>query len=190
MAVLAFRRNGVTVTESAISAEPAGSAFAIYSESSGPANQAGAVRTGVAIANPSASPVVVNLTLSRLDGSAPLAQASLTIPAAGQVAKFIHELLPGLPAEFRGVLRMTAASPVAVSGLRSRYNERGDFLITTTPPWNEQTPARAELIFPHIPSGGGYSTQLVLIGPSGAGELWLKGQDGSLLPGQSLVDLN
>jgi hypothetical protein len=50
-----------------------------------------------------------------------------------------------------------------VIGLRGRYNERGDFLITTTPPTNELTPApTTDLFFPHFADGGGYTTQFIL----------------------------
>ena len=49
---------------------------------------------------------------------------------------------------------------MAVMGLRGRYNERGDFLITATPPAEEINAAAN--VFPHIVDGGGYSTQFVL----------------------------
>lgn len=52
-------------------------------------------------------------------------------------------------------------------GLRGRTNERGDFLITTTPPVNENTAATgAERVFPHFADGGGWSTQFVLFSGS------------------------
>jgi hypothetical protein len=49
-----------------------------------------------------------------------------------------------------------------VLGLRSRRNERGDFLVTTTPPVAENSPTTPELFFPHFADGGGYSTQFIL----------------------------
>jgi hypothetical protein len=76
---------------------------------------------------------------------------------------------------------------VAAVGLRSRYNERSDFLITTTPPVNEANPASsAEFDFPHFVNGGGYTTQFVLFsgiaGESGTGRLNFFSQDGTALP--------
>jgi hypothetical protein len=48
-------------------------------------------------------------------------------------------------------------------GLRGRYNERGDFLVTTTPPVLENSsPTASELLFPHFAYGGGYTTQFIL----------------------------
>jgi hypothetical protein len=56
---------------------------------------------------------------------------------------------------------------VNVTGLRGRYNERGDFLITTTAPIPESAaPSISELIFPHLVDGGGYTTQFVLFSGS------------------------
>src|SRR5262249_52689255 len=76
---------------------------------------------------------------------------------------------------FRGVLRLSSFVPVTIVGLRGRYNERNDLLITTTPPANEDIPPPASgLFFPHFVDAGGYTTQFVLFGgkngdtPSGA----------------------
>ena len=64
-----------------------------------------------------------------------------------------------------------------------RVNERGDFIITATPPV-EQIDASAT-VFPHIVDGGGYSTQFVLIhstpGPVSSGRLQFIGQTGAAL---------
>ena len=67
------------------------------------------------------------------------------------------------------VLRISGPS-VAVVGLRGRYNQRGDFLITTTSPVDEAAPASTdEFVFAHLASGGGYSTQFILYsGSAGA----------------------
>jgi hypothetical protein len=49
--------------------------------------------------------------------------------------------------------------------LRARYNERGDFLMSTTPPWDEAAaPSSADMVFPHIVGGGGYSTEFIVFG--------------------------
>jgi hypothetical protein len=88
---------------------------------------------------------------------------------------FLNQI-PGLasaPLPFKGILRVSSSSQAAtgsisVVGLRARYNERNDFLITTTPPTNEATPAvGVPLYFPHIVDSGGYTTQFILF--SGAG---------------------
>jgi hypothetical protein len=64
---------------------------------------------------------------------------------------------------FKGVLRISAANPtISVLGFRSRWNERSDFIFTTTPATNENAPSNTHLIFPHIVDGGGYTTQFIM----------------------------
>ena len=87
------------------------------------------------------------------------------IPAgSGQVVTFMNQIsgLP-TPTNFEGMLRLstTSAAGLAVIGLRGRYNERGEFLITSTPPAESIRPPAN--LFPHIVDGAGYSTQFVLL---------------------------
>jgi hypothetical protein len=102
----------------------------------------------------------------------------------------VHELFPsltvspGLP--FRGLLRITSFSSIAVAAVRARYNENSSFLITTTPVSNEASSvSTAELVFPQIVDGGGYTTQFVLFSgitdQNTTGILSFFGQDGQPL---------
>jgi len=73
-----------------------------------------------------------------------------------------------------------------VIDLRGRYNERNDFLITTTPPINEAAPpATSPMFFPHIADSGGYTTQFILFsaqpGSSSSGTMQLFNQSGGEL---------
>jgi hypothetical protein len=175
-AIFAFRQNGITVSEASIPAEPAGVSFHVYAESAGP------IRSGIAITNASQTSTDAMLQLRRLDGT-PVQQVSRTIPAGGQIAAFVHELFPGLADGYQGIVRISSTSPVSVTGLRGRYNERGDFLVTTTAPWNDASPAMdSELVFPHVVSGGGYTTQLILYGRPASGRVSFFSRDGVLEP--------
>lgn len=92
-----------------------------------------------------------------------LATATITIPAGGQKALLLSQV-PGfgsLPT-VRGVLRVTSSTPISVMGLRARYNERRDFLITTTPATSEAAAPVGPLYFPHIADSGGFTTQFIL----------------------------
>jgi hypothetical protein len=63
------------------------------------------------------------------------------------------------------VLRISTSSPagLCVVGLRGRYNERGEFLITALPSVIEDVSLpRGELVLPQLVDGDGYSTQIVL----------------------------
>jgi hypothetical protein len=59
---------------------------------------------------------------------------------------------------------------MSVVALRARDNERGDYLITTTPATNEAAAASAaEQMFPRLVNGDGWSPQFILFS-GGAGQ--------------------
>jgi hypothetical protein len=135
----------------------------------------GAIQSGFAITNLSAAPATVNLELTALDGTTASPAASVTVPANGQVVSFLNQAFPTLALPFKGVLRISGggASGLSVVGIRGRYNERGDFLITTTPPTDEASPpSSAEFLFPELITGGGATTQFILFsGAAGQGSM-------------------
>jgi hypothetical protein len=103
------------------------------------------------------------------------------------MAKFLNEV-PGLqsvPSSFRGVLHISSDTAISAIGLRTRYNERGDFLISTTPAIADNAPPSAdEFVFPQVVSGSGYTTDFILVNSAGTsqGMLSLKSQAGTDLP--------
>jgi hypothetical protein len=186
LAVFAYKPAGITVSEAGVPGIQ-GSVFRMYAEETA-AGGINAIQTGVAISNLSASPITVNLELTNLDGTPNGSPTPVQIPGNGQVAKFIHEAFPSLAFPFKGVLRISggASEGLSVVGLRTRTNERGDFLMTTTPPSNEGTPSStAELDFPHLVNGGGYTTQFILFsgtaGQASSGNLKFLKQDGTAM---------
>src|SRR5262249_42883933 len=135
LAIFSFKSRGVTVSEAGIPAQKAGEAFRIYAESEGDfdKNAAGSTRTGLAIANTSSQSTVVIVEVNNLDGSSGLI-GTINIPANGQTSLFLNQI-PGiqtLVTPFHGILRLSSFTPVTIVGLRARYNERNDLLITTT----------------------------------------------------------
>jgi len=187
-AVFSLVTNAGTVTQSSISAQPAGSVFRMYVESRAAVDTVGAVDTGIGIANTSATAATVNLDLTSLNGMMVQQTAIVTVPPSGHISRFLHELFPNLPTPFRGVLRINAnTSQIVVAGLLTRFNERGEFLIATTPASNELTPSQmGELIMPHIVDNGGLTTQFVVFSgsqyQSGVGILSFFDQSGQPLP--------
>src|SRR5207244_5261833 len=109
----------------------------------------------------------VRIELMDLSGAS-LTGTTIGLSPNAQYAGFLTEIpgLQSLSLPVRGLLRITSASPIAVIGLRSRTNERGDFLITTTPPVAESTGSSAELFFPQFADDGGYTTQFILFSAS------------------------
>jgi hypothetical protein len=184
--VFSFKPAAITVSEAGVPGIQ-GSAFRMYVEETATGG-IGAIQTGLAIANLDSSEATVNLELMNLDGSVAAPPATITVAGNGQKAGFLHDFYPSLGLPFKGILRISGggAAGLSVVGLRGRYNERGDFLITTTPPTNEASPASAtELLFPHIVNGGGYTTQFILFsgtaGQAAAGNLRFFDQTGAPL---------
>jgi len=184
LVVFSYKPAGITVSEAGVPGIQ-GLAFRMYAEETA-LGGIGAIQTGIAIANAGASAATVTLELTNLDGAAVGAAATVTVAGNGQTAGFLHDFFPGISLPFKGLLRISTASPAGLSvvGLRGRYNERSDFLITTTPPNNETNPASAaELLFPHLVNGGGYTTQFILFsgtaGQASSGNLKFFKQDGT-----------
>ena len=193
--VFAYERGGVTVSEAGVPATAPGAAFRVYVETSGAPGQPGAVRSGIALTNTSETATEVSLELTALDPTSTGPAASLTIPASGQVARFIDEFFPALTPPFSGILRIASTSTIpaqsaarnlAVIGLRLTTNERGDIVVTTTPPSDEDSATTAsDLFFPHFVDSGGWTTQFILYSgaPRGtsSGSARFTGQDGQPL---------
>ncbi len=189
LVVFPYKPAGVTLSEPGVAATD-GTAFRMYVESSGTDGAPGNIQSGVAIANSSSTAATVTLELTDLAGSSsglPAPVVLPVLPALGHTARFLAEFFPDLPDSFQGILRVSSVSTeIAVAGLRTRYNERQDFLITTTPPTNEAAPVSlSESLFPHLADGGGYTTQFILFsgspGQSSAGSLILVDQSGQPL---------
>ena len=182
LAILSFHNAGITVAEAGIPAGTAGNAFRLYAETSG------TIQTGIAVANSSASAATVTIEANLLDGSATGWTGSLSVPANGQTAVFLNQVqgFESLETPFQGILRLSSSAAFSAAGLRGRYNERGDFLITTIPPVNEAAAAQGStLFFPLIADSGGYSTQVIVFSAqpntTSKGAIRFFSQDGSAL---------
>ncbi len=151
LAIFEYRQNDILISEAGVPASRAMTQDAIQS--------------GIAIANTSGSLATVRLELMDLS-AASISGTTVTLAGNAQLAAFLTQIrgFESLSLPVQGLLRITSASPIVVTGLRSRTNERGDFLITTTPPVAESAPVASELFFPHFAHGGGYTTQFILFG--------------------------
>jgi len=179
LVVFSLHSGGTTVTEAGVLSVRAGTAFRMYVEAAGSFGEPGSIQSGFAVSNPAASPVSVLFELATLTGTSTGKSATLELPARGQIAMFLNQIkgFEGLPASFKGALRIStnATTGLVVTGLRSRFNERNEFLVTTTAAADEASaPSTSELFFPQIADGGGYTTQIIL----------LNGLPGQVLPGR------
>jgi len=159
-----------------------GSAFRMYVE----ASQLPVILSGFAIANTTNTAATVTLELFTLQGTSVGASVTRALPASGQLVGYLSDFFPNLAQPFQGVLRVTTtATAVSVVALRQRYNQRGDYLVTTTPPTLENAPPGAgKRSFPHFVNGDGYTTQFILYsGTAGqsAGNVRFRRQNGNAL---------
>ena len=162
LVIFSYKPAGITVTEAGVPGIQA-AAFRMYVEETATGG-IGAIQSGLAIANLDAASTTVALELTGLDGTL-AGQGTVAIPGNGQVANFLNEVFPGLSFPFKGILRVSggAAAGLSVVGLRTRTNERGDFMITTTPPTDENNSrSPTELLFPDVANGGGCTTRFIL----------------------------
>ena len=187
LVVFSYAASGITLTQAGVPANSATS-FRMFVEATPGASNGvvGSYSSGFAIANSGTTGLSVNLELTSLAG-APVAAATVAVPASGVSPQFLGDVFPDLTLPFQGILRITSpSSNIAVVGLRIRYNERGEFLMTTTPPADENGPTdNNELDFPQILNGGGFTTQFVLFsgaaGQTSSGNLTSFTQQGSVL---------
>ncbi len=186
--ILSYHNNGITVSTSSLSAALPAVAMKTYVESSSVFGQAGSVGSMVTISNPGGTRATVQMNLMNLNGTSTGLSTSADIPAGGQISKLVTDLFPQLPSPFRGVMRMTAVTPVIAASTRQRYNERTDLLMTNTPPYDEASAPLSELEFPEFLSGGGYSTQFIFVATASGqrGSLYLVNQNGAVLSSNSL----
>jgi 6-phosphogluconolactonase (cycloisomerase 2 family) len=161
MAIFGFRRGGVLVSEASVPASATLLSGRTYAEINGPVN------TGLAIANPNNQDATVTFSFTSSAGEASV-PSTLSIPANGQIARFLNEAPFNGSNPFLGSLSFSSNIPVTAIALRGYTNARGDFLITTLPVADlaAPVPVGENIVFPHFAEGGGWTTQAVLVNPT------------------------
>jgi glucose/arabinose dehydrogenase len=158
--IYSYASNGITISTTGSGAVPPAADFDVYAQ----IDNGNSIETGVAIANPSSEPVEVKYELIRLDGSHAGLAGQISIGPHAQNVSFVSEL-PGasdLSLPFQGVLHLASSGSITALAIRGRYNERGEFLLSTTPPTDAAAMAGNETFIPQVVDGGGYSTEIVL----------------------------
>jgi hypothetical protein len=160
--VFSYTPAGILVTESGVPASVPTTRARLYVDRSRGHD------TGLALGNPGSSAVSITMQTFQANGnSAGTGPATVNVPANGHTAKFVGQLISGLPDEFTGVADLTSSSPFVPLTLRSLSNGRGDFLLTTFPAPDLNQAAPTPIVFPQIADGAGYSTQFIFISAGG-----------------------
>ena len=163
LGVFAYANGATTITTAGVPSS-LGTGFRTYVEATTGLGAVGTYSTGVAVANASSAAGTLSFDLFSADGNATTYSTTKPIAGYGQFSGFLSDLFPALPLPFQGVLRVrTSTASISAVALRIHYNERTEFLMTTTPPTEENgTASTAEYDFPHILNGGGFTTQFIL----------------------------
>jgi photosystem II stability/assembly factor-like uncharacterized protein len=201
--VFSLKQKEAIISETGIPASPPTNAARIFIDYRSGVNalpaqsKAGTVdtNTGIAIANYGSQQANVTYTLRDRNGNA-IAIGNGRINAESYVACFIDQLKNDLASDFElpsdfqsriqfGTLDISADQPLSVLALRGTTNQRGEFLITTTPVADlTKTLGYDSIYFPQFADGGGYTTSLILLNTSSLremGKLEIMDKDGNPL---------
>jgi hypothetical protein len=156
--VFRYTRGSITVTETGVPSTTATTHARIYID------RTSGHDTGVAIAGINSTAVNVSVRAYALNGSTPVSQSeTIALPGNGHYSGFAGQMVSGIKDGFAGVLDLEASTPFVALTIRSLYNSRNDYLITTFPVADLTRPAPAPIVFPQIADGGGYTTQFILL---------------------------
>jgi hypothetical protein len=181
--VFSLVTNGITVTQTGIGTTGVAQSFDVYVES----DSARQLQTGIAIGNAGSGAASIRFDLLTLDGVSTGYSGSASADPAGHIAMFLNQIpgLQSLPPSFRGILHISSDAAISAIGLRTIYNERGDFLFATTPAVAANIqPSSDAVVFPQVVSGSGFNTEIILMNSAGASEgtVTLASQSGFELP--------
>lgn len=179
--IFAFDQNGVRVTETGVPLPAPGNRFRILAE------RGSDLRSGFAFSNMEAAALTLAYEVDDRLGRPTRISGTLEVPGNGVRTLFLDELSGAelLTREFLGFLKVSAPGErsLAMVGLRTRTNARGDFLVSTIMP-PDPTPSQGTRYLPFLAVGGGYTTEFILASPDGesrAGELDFFRQSGEPL---------
>ena len=161
LAIFGSRPNGILVSEAGVPASAPVLEGRIFAET------AGAVRTGVALANPNDRAATIPFFFTNSEGI-DFGHGTFTLEPREQKARFLDEAPFNGGSAIEGTFTFTSDLPVAVIALRGVVNERSEFLMTTLPVAPLTVPTTDTVYFPHFAAGGGWTTQVILVNPTHA----------------------
>jgi len=164
LAFVDFRQGGVLVSEAAFAASAPIRSGRTYVE------VGGALNTGIAFANPGTQTASVSFFFTDANG-ANFGDSNISIPANSQIAAFVNE------APFRNALgtrlisdartlTFTSTIPVSAAAVRTRLNERAEFMMSALPIADLALSATSATSIAHTADGGGWATEVLLVNNS------------------------
>ncbi len=116
--------------------------------------------TAIALVNPANREQQVLLEIYLRKGAEEVLSSRVSLPAGGHSAKFITQLIAGLPAGSRGYLKISSDLPAAFLPLRMRTTSRG--VLFSSLLLNPLAAGR-HCLLPQIVYGGGFQTQFITL---------------------------
>jgi len=162
----------ILISEAGIPASPLMTAARMFVDSTNLTN------SGIALVNPSnTSSAVIEADFRDVTGKI-IAYTQRTLPAGQHISLFTNQLIDGLPNPALGTLTIRPQAtmfspPVAFSAinLSTAASGRNEFLMSALPVIDlNSPPTGSSLIFPQIADGGGWTTEIMLMNPSGSKE--------------------
>lgn len=173
-----FTKDAATITEATFPAAETSALARYYLDLSGVAD------AGLAFANPSDTAALIELQAFTGTGTRASDSVTISLGPLEQRASPVRDILPDLPSEYRGVIEVRSSLPVVMLGVRALTNERDEVLFSVLPGANLSRPAPSPVVIPHVATGGGFESHLLVFGgpESGSVAVTLFSPEGRLLP--------
>jgi hypothetical protein len=162
VAIFAYRPGEVLVSEAGVPDSPMVTSGRAYAE----VHPTG-VNTGLALINPNSTAARVFFDLRDTNGN--IVRSGWKDFAPGEhSAAFIDQDPYFSGPDFQGTISFSSTLPVSFIAIRGFNNERTEFLMSTLPVVDLSQPAlQGTQVIPHFAAGGGFTTQILLVNPTG-----------------------
>jgi hypothetical protein len=141
-------------------------AGSLYADLSAATETSEAVRTGIALANPSTQDAEISFFFTDANG-VEIKSGIYTLLANHQISGFLDESPFNGPAAFSGTFTFASSAPISAIGTRSLTRRNGEFLLQSLPIALGDATGNSSFL-PAFVDGGGWSTEVILTNNSSA----------------------
>jgi len=141
-------------------------AGSLYADMSAGTDTGEAVRTGIALANPSTQDAEISFFFTDANG-VEIKSGIYTLLANRQISGFLDESPFNGPGAFSGTFTFASSAPISAVGTRSLTRRNGEFLLQSLPIAQGNSEGSTAFL-PAFVDGGGWSTEVILTNNSSA----------------------
>jgi hypothetical protein len=132
----------------------------LYADLAAATDASEAVRTGIALANPSTQDAEISFFFTDANG-VEIKSGSYTLLANHQISGFLDESPFNGPGAFSGTFTFAASAPISAIGTRSLTRRSGEFLLQSLP-IAQGTTEGTNSFLPAFVDGAGWNTEVIL----------------------------